>query len=80
MQLHQMAKLHHGVMLVGVSGAGKSTAWRVLFEVALALALLWTLLRCFPERLRQVLAACRPRLVAHRTQPACIHAGETTGS
>lgn len=32
MQLNQILKLSHGVMLVGPSGAGKSAAWRVLIN------------------------------------------------
>ncbi|KAJ2789824.1 dynein heavy chain, partial [Coemansia guatemalensis] len=30
LQLYQMQALHHGVMMVGAAGSGKSTAWRVL--------------------------------------------------
>ena len=32
LQLYQIQKLHHGVMLVGPSGSGKSNAWKVLLE------------------------------------------------
>lgn len=32
LQLNQILKLHHGVMMVGPSGCGKSAAWRVLIE------------------------------------------------
>jgi dynein heavy chain 1 len=32
MQLFQVMQLRHGVMLVGPSGSGKSSAWRVLLE------------------------------------------------
>ncbi|CBX94114.1 similar to cytoplasmic dynein 1 heavy chain 1 [Plenodomus lingam JN3] len=31
-QLYQIQNLHHGVMMVGSSGSGKSTAWRTLLE------------------------------------------------
>ena len=32
LQLYQIQCIHHGVMMVGNSGAGKSAAWRVLLE------------------------------------------------
>ena len=32
LQLYQIQKLAHGVMMVGPSGCGKSAAWRILFE------------------------------------------------
>ena len=32
LQLFQIQSIHHGVMMVGSSGSGKSTAWRVLLE------------------------------------------------
>jgi len=32
LQLYQIQAIHHGVMMVGASGAGKSTAWRILLE------------------------------------------------
>ncbi|RLN48678.1 hypothetical protein BBJ28_00009539 [Nothophytophthora sp. Chile5] len=32
LQLYQVMQLRHGVMLVGASGSGKSSAWRVLLE------------------------------------------------
>ena len=32
LQLYRIQQLHHGVMMVGPSGAGKTAAWRVLFE------------------------------------------------
>jgi len=32
LQLHQILGLHHGVMMVGPTGCGKSQAWRVLLE------------------------------------------------
>ncbi|GLD93496.1 hypothetical protein PINS_up002088 [Pythium insidiosum] len=32
LQLHQVMQLRHGVMLVGPSGTGKSSAWRVLLD------------------------------------------------
>lgn len=32
LQLYQIQRLHHGVMMVGPSGCGKSVAWRVLLE------------------------------------------------
>lgn len=32
LQLNQILKLHHGVMMVGPSGCGKSAAWKVLIE------------------------------------------------
>jgi dynein heavy chain 1, cytosolic len=32
LQLFQIQSIHHGVMMVGASGTGKSTAWRVLLE------------------------------------------------
>ncbi len=32
LQLYQILRLHHGVMMVGPSGSGKSAAWRVLIE------------------------------------------------
>lgn len=32
LQLYQIQSIHHGVMMVGSSGSGKSTAWRILLE------------------------------------------------
>ncbi|KAL5116500.1 dynein heavy chain [Pleosporales sp. CAS-2024a] len=32
LQLYQIQNLHHGVMMVGSSGSGKSTAWRTLLS------------------------------------------------
>ncbi|KAI9876759.1 MAG: Dynein heavy chain, cytoplasmic, partial [Pleopsidium flavum] len=32
LQLHQIQSIHHGVMMVGDSGAGKSAAWKVLLH------------------------------------------------
>lgn len=32
LQLYQIQAISHGVMLVGNSGTGKSTAWRVLLK------------------------------------------------
>ncbi|PHH59003.1 hypothetical protein CDD81_3954 [Ophiocordyceps australis] len=32
LQLYQIQKIHHGVMMVGNSGSGKSTAWRLLLD------------------------------------------------
>lgn len=32
LQLYQIQNIHHGVMMVGSSGTGKSTAWRVLLQ------------------------------------------------
>ena len=32
LQLYQIQKLHHGVMMVGPSGCGKTAAWKVLIE------------------------------------------------
>jgi dynein heavy chain 1, cytosolic len=32
LQLYQIQSIHHGVMMVGASGSGKSTAWRILLE------------------------------------------------
>ncbi|RDA90155.1 hypothetical protein CP533_2196 [Ophiocordyceps camponoti-saundersi (nom. inval.)] len=32
LQLYQIQKIHHGVMMVGNSGSGKSAAWRLLLE------------------------------------------------
>ncbi|KAF2083456.1 hypothetical protein K490DRAFT_51603 [Saccharata proteae CBS 121410] len=32
LQLYQIQNLHHGVMMVGSSGSGKSTAWRTLLQ------------------------------------------------
>eukprot|EP00899_Mesostigma_viride_P003254 jgi/Mesvir1/1292/Mv03759-RA.1 len=32
LQLYGIQKLHHGVMMVGASGSGKSTAWRALLQ------------------------------------------------
>ena len=31
-QLFEITTIHHGLMLVGPSGSGKSKAWRVLLE------------------------------------------------
>ena len=33
LQLYQITQLHHGLMMVGPSGSGKSCAWRVLLKV-----------------------------------------------
>lgn len=33
LQLYQIQLLHHGLMAVGPSGTGKTTAWRVLLQV-----------------------------------------------
>lgn len=30
LQLHKIIQLHHGLMMVGPSGSGKSSAWRIL--------------------------------------------------
>jgi dynein heavy chain 1 len=30
LQLYQIQNIHHGLMLVGPAGSGKSAAWRVL--------------------------------------------------
>ncbi len=30
LQLHNIIQLHHGLMMVGPSGSGKSSAWRIL--------------------------------------------------
>eukprot|EP00917_Polyrhabdina_sp_WS-2016_P007442 GHVP01016658.1.p1 GENE.GHVP01016658.1~~GHVP01016658.1.p1 ORF type:complete len:4656 (-),score=837.71 GHVP01016658.1:4666-18633(-) len=32
LQLHKIMKLHHGVMIVGSVGTGKTSAWKTLFE------------------------------------------------
>jgi dynein heavy chain 1, cytosolic len=32
LQLYQIQSIHHGVMMVGSSGSGKSTGWRILLE------------------------------------------------
>ena len=32
MQLHNIIELHHGLMMVGPSGSGKSSAWRTLLQ------------------------------------------------
>ena len=32
LQLFQITQLHHGLMMVGPSGSGKSSAWRVLLK------------------------------------------------
>lgn len=32
LQLYQITQLHHGLMMVGPSGSGKSSAWRVLLK------------------------------------------------
>jgi dynein heavy chain 1, cytosolic len=32
LQLYQIHSIHHGVMMVGASGTGKSTSWRILLE------------------------------------------------
>lgn len=32
MQLYQIQNIHHGIMMVGPSGSGKSNAWRVLLR------------------------------------------------
>jgi len=32
LQLYQIQTIHHGVMMVGTSGSGKSTAWKLLLE------------------------------------------------
>ncbi|EFX05210.1 dynein heavy chain [Grosmannia clavigera kw1407] len=32
LQLYQIQRMHHGVMMVGSAGSGKSTAWRLLLE------------------------------------------------
>ena len=32
LQLYQIQQLAHGVMMVGPSGSGKSSAWRVLLK------------------------------------------------
>lgn len=32
LQLYQIQTIHHGVMMVGKSGAGKSTAWKILLQ------------------------------------------------
>lgn len=36
-QLHAIAELHHGLILVGATGCGKSTAWRALLAALSAL-------------------------------------------
>jgi len=37
LQLYSIQKMHHGVMMVGQSGTGKSAAWRILLEALTAL-------------------------------------------
>ena len=32
LQLYQISQIHHGLMMVGPSGSGKSSAWRVLLK------------------------------------------------
>ena len=32
LQLYQITQLHHGLMMVGPSGSGKSCAWKVLLK------------------------------------------------
>ena len=32
LQLYQVSRINHGVMLVGPPGSGKSSAWRILLE------------------------------------------------
>lgn len=32
LQLYQIQKLHHGLMMVGPSGCGKTKAWQVLMH------------------------------------------------
>ena len=32
LQLYQISQLNHGLMMVGPSGSGKSSAWRVLLK------------------------------------------------
>lgn len=32
LQLYQISLIHHGLMMVGPSGSGKSLAWRVLLK------------------------------------------------
>ena len=32
LQLYQIQKLHHGLMMVGPSGCGKTKAWQVLMS------------------------------------------------
>lgn len=32
LQLYQITQIHHGLMMVGPSGSGKSMAWRVLLK------------------------------------------------
>ena len=32
LQLNQITNLHHGLMMVGPSGSGKSKAWQVLLK------------------------------------------------
>lgn len=32
LQLYQITQIHHGLMMVGPSGSGKSMAWRVLIK------------------------------------------------
>ena len=32
LQLYQITLIHHGLMMVGPSGSGKSSAWRVLLK------------------------------------------------
>ncbi len=32
LQLYQISCIHHGLMMVGPSGSGKSSAWRVLLK------------------------------------------------
>ena len=37
LQLYSIQKMHHGVMMVGQSGTGKSAAWKILLEALTAL-------------------------------------------
>ena len=32
LQLYQISQIHHGLMMVGPSGSGKSSAWKVLLR------------------------------------------------
>jgi len=32
LQLYQISQIHHGLMMVGPSGSGKSSAWRTLLK------------------------------------------------